>query len=518
MADKEVKYKISLEGHEQVAGGLDHAEHAAKGFESSMEHVVERITEFAAVYASVDFFKDAYKDFQAFNQASLALGNTLDNVGARAGLGKDELIEMASKGQEATEFTKQQYVEAETALVRFRGLNKDTFEETLKYSADIAQSTHQDVNTVAQSLGQIISQPGEAGRRLRQFGIILTQEQQKWLRAQEASHHLGVAQDFIFKQLADHGYAGAAAIAAMNDPTHQITVGMSELKEELGEGITEAVKEITPFLMQVIGDFRELVHWVKENGHEVKEIAEAVGVAVVAFKLLNLTVVPLMEALEAAPALEAEAAEGMEAVGVAANVAMGPIGLLALAIGAVVMAYESMADASAAVAKNRQDLLNKAGSDETGVLDGMVESLVKKGEKMDAAIALSKKLELKNIHDTEADYEEQYAQPGLSIAENDRIKQQQNILASQKDAVNNYTGDKMKSRAMGMAPIASGTETQKAEGPKVTNINVHIDNLINDFKVQTTTLQGSSQQIKQAVAAALVDAVNDAEVLVGQEH
>lgn len=517
MADKEVKYKISLEGHEQVAGGLQHAEGAAKGFESSLEHVTERIGEFAAVYASVDFFKDAYTDFQKFNQSALALGNTLANVGERAGLGKDELIEMATKGQEATEFTKQQYVEAETALVRFRGLNKDTFEETLKYSADIAQSMHTDVGSVSATLGKIISQPGEAGRQLRQFGIILTQEQQKWLRAQEAAHHLGTAQDFIFKQLADHGYQGAAALAALNDPTHQITVGMNELKEEIGEGLTSVVKELTPFIMAAIGDFKELVHWLKENGHGVKEIAEAVGVAVVAFKVLSLVVTPFLEGLEAAPELEAAAATGLEGLGAAADIALGPIGLLAIAIGAVTLAYTSMADAQENVIKNQKSLEDKLGNEETKSLDDEVVRLEKSGKSTEKAVAEAKRMDLDNINSSIDETQKSLQHPELSDDQKSDIYTRLAQLQAQKDAVNNYSS-KSNTSAGGGPPIVPGTETQKAEGPKVTNINVHIDNMIDNFRIETTNLQGSAQQIKQAVAMALADAVNDAEILVGQEH
>lgn len=529
---KEIKYKIELDGHDQVATGLSHAEKAAAGFENRLDHLIERVGEYAAVYGSVEFFKDAYSDFEKFNQASLQLGNTLQNVGERAGISKDELIDLATKSAEQTEFTKDQYIEAETSLARVRGLNATTYKETLGFSADIAQSMHTSVDSVAQSMGKIISQPGEAGRHLREFGIILTQEQQKWLRAQEASHHLGVAQDFIFKELADHGYKGAAALAAINDPMHDLTVQMNEAKEELGEGIADAVKAVTPFLMEVIGDFRELVGYIKRNKDEVLEIAKAVGVGIVAFKLLNLTVVPLMEALEAAPEVEAAAAGGLEAIGIAATEALGPIGILALAIGGLVLLYENMADASqkalddstSGFESGAETLFNKykaGGRDEKSSYQMTVaqeeHELDRRENAVNSRLAEEKKHEYK---DTQGNITASQATT-RTVAELDGDLKD---IAAGRKGLENFKSKHSTFDGQGkagkddMGPIQSGTQTQKAEGPKVTNVNVSIQNLIDKFEVTNSTAASTPEQIQRMVAQAVVAAVNDAEILVGQQH
>jgi hypothetical protein len=515
---EEVQYRLTL--NDELTPKLGIANEFAEQLEHSMGRVIERVAEYATIYEAIDFVKDSYKDFEQFHQSEVQLENTLKNVGQRSGETKEQLIGMATAGRNASEFTKQQFLEAETSLLRFHNINSATYKETLSFAADIAQSRHEDINSVAGMLGAIVGDPGEAGRRLRQFDIILSPYQQKWLRAQQEAGHLAVAQQFVFDQLKQHGFEGAAALAAMEDPAHGVNAALEDLKENLGSEMAKAVKELAPYLIELIHDFEELMNWGIKNKEVIIRVAEAIGYGVLAFKAMSLIIVPLIEGLETLPAVEGEVAAGMTEIGEASTVALGPLGLLAAAIGAVAFAYESVADAEADANKNHADFMTKIEKDENSNITHMADILEKNGMKSEAASKRAKQLELDNINATLADNLKSI-QAITGDSDEDEAKRkalygQQEDLLHQKDAASNYTAPIQAAKSS--SSLMPGTQAAKVEGPKVVNINVHIDNMVKEFSVKTTNITGSAAEVKRLFTQYLVDAVNDAEILAGQEH
>jgi tape measure domain-containing protein len=60
-----------------------------------------------------------------------------------------------------------------------------------------------------------------------------------------------------------------------------------------------------------------------------------------------------------------------------------------------------------------------------------------------------------------------------------------------------------------------GKETSKVTGSKSTTINITIGKLIEEFKVQTTTVGEGASKIKEKVAESLLSAINDSQVVAG---
>lgn len=64
-------------------------------------------------------------------------------------------------------------------------------------------------------------------------------------------------------------------------------------------------------------------------------------------------------------------------------------------------------------------------------------------------------------------------------------------------------------------PLMGGTETKGVTGQKVTTINVTIGKLIEQFKIQTTTVGEGTTKIKELVAQTLLSAINDSQIVSG---
>lgn len=540
MPEEEVRYRLTLD--DLLSGKLTNADTAAKGLESSMQRVTERIVEYAAVYGSIEFFKSAYEEHEKLIQAQGQLEQTLKNVGSRAGLTADDLKEMAKAGVEGSEFTKEQFTNAEGVLVRFSNLSKTTFKEAVGMAADLAQATKTGVDETARSLGRILEAPAENARLLRQFNISLTESQRKQLAAWEHSGQIAKAQGFIFDELAQKGYAGAAGVAASLDPLHDVSVQMEELKDDIGEGLTEGINELKPALLWLIQHADDLVHWIEDNETEIKELVIGVVAAYTAFKVWTLAIVPLAEGLAATEVAGEGAAVGIEATTTAVEAASGPVGLLALALGGLAAAYMHVADA-------RDKYLNGATDDENDIAEQDFDKYTKQGlnekdayekalkedqDDLDNRKKTAQQSLQQSIDEHNADAKKTldmggsgtYYDPndlsGMGTDDNiEYWKKELDVIGADQKGLDKFKTKHQASVSAGSGKLAlmpTGDTTQKSEGPKVVNVNVTIGNLIDKFAIETTNIMQSPDQIKKMVAMALTDAVNDAEILVGQQH
>ena len=69
----------------------------------------------------------------------------------------------------------------------------------------------------------------------------------------------------------------------------------------------------------------------------------------------------------------------------------------------------------------------------------------------------------------------------------------------------------------GAETVGTGkAETAKGTGSKNVTINIKIDNLVREFQVRTTNMVESARKAREAVAQALLSAVNDSQIVAGQ--
>lgn len=167
-------------------------------------------------------------------------------TGAGAGFSTQQLAGFAAQIQNTTRFSDEAAQAAEAALLRYTSVQGQIYQRALQASINIAAATGRDLESVATALGRSLEIPGEALRGLQQASVVLSEAQQRTLRASVEAGRADEARAAILRVLEARyrgvaeamagGYAGAMAQAKNQ---------ASELMERVGgAGLTGAIEEL----------------------------------------------------------------------------------------------------------------------------------------------------------------------------------------------------------------------------------------------------------------------------------
>lgn len=540
---EEVKYEMSL--NDMVSPKLKEAEVHAKHFEGTLGSLHSSLGKLGERALSVgetlgisfayikleEFFHEGIEKAHEFHVAEGQLENTLKNVGERAGMTAEELVAMARSTAKEIPFTTTQIIGMETALSRFSNLTPQVYQRVLAASADIATALKRDGTEVASALGRIMEMPAQNARLLRQFNITLTAEQRKYLLMLQQTGQTAKEQTFIFEELAQKGYGGAAKAAADTDPLFRYNKIIGSIKLEMGNLGVAILQDIAPGLETMAGLFKSGYDHVKAFGDyisknlipilkEVKEYAIALGVGVgiagAAFLATYPAVITYGVSLAADTVITGAlsiatgvltAAQWLLNAAITANpfVALG-VAIAAVAAG-MVYAYKHSAKFRAVLSG-----IKEVGVELFPILKGLGDviagiftfdfSQIKTG--LGEVVAGVKNFNLKGafIRGIQQSFDE-------DKADAEREKRESTIGKLQKK------GEKPKLLSpMSMGPKA-GT-TSKVTGSKVINVHVQINQLGCGLVIKTTNINQALDKLHDHVTQVLTGAVNDSQYLAGE--
>lgn len=531
-----VEYILSLK--DGLSGKLETADMHAHRLEHTMGAVNEMLGVIGiagAAFAGFEFLKSAHEDFEKLHQSEVQLENTLKNTGDRAGFTGEQMIQMAEDTSHSIKATESNIVDVENALSRFGSIGGENFKKAIELSADMAASLKTDGVEVARSLARILDSPAQNARLLRQYGITLTKSQREALEAMDKLGEKAKEQTVIFQLLADRGYGGAAAAAANADPAFQFSKGVEEMKLQVGELVNEVEKDLMPTALEFLGWMKSSVHWIKENKTEIGAVVKALGVFWVTLETVNLVIIPFVEGLTMVAPAATEAAVGVEAVGVAAETAMGPIGILAAAVTGLIYLFTTLGEKQEA-AKNKY--LGDTANDEDDFVTQGMEKYKGKGDK--AAFKAALQDEISDVAQERKTYEGlmQDALKSAGYKSYDEYQKDPKIWGEgmRDDNIDAYNKELeiVGAREKGISAVSTVGRTKamkgpadkkdlpegppkepktKATGSKSVTINVTINGgLIHEQTIQTTVVKEAANKVKDLMTAALTDAVNDFQV------
>ncbi len=285
---EEVSYTMTL--NDLLTPKVQNAEAHVHKFEGALGKLGERAVRVAetmgvafSIYKFEEFVHKGIELVHEFHIAEGQLENTIKNVGERAGMSSEQLVNMAEKLQHEIPYTTAQIVDMENALSRFENMTPAVYQRVLTMSTDIASALKRNGVEVAETLGRIMEAPAENGRLLRQLNITLTVEQRKYLMMLERTGHVAKAQEFIFKELATKGYEGAAKAAANTDPLFRYNKAMYELQMQVGKTGIEIERAFAPALENATGYLKTAAEWISNNKDLVLGLTEAVAGAAIAY-------------------------------------------------------------------------------------------------------------------------------------------------------------------------------------------------------------------------------------------
>lgn len=270
------------------------------------------ISIFAAT--SIKAFKEQEKNLTKF-------ADSFEKQGARIGIGFDDLK------KDADEFAKNSLFESDdilggitSQLLSFTTINKDVFKQAEQVIIDFAAKTGSDLNSATLAIGKALQNPTEGLNLLRRSGVAVTDAQVTMISALDKAGKSAEAQAAVLKILNDQ-YGGFAEKIANTDSgkLDQLIKSFKELQQNFGEAFLKVFRPVIEFLTDVIRAIDRLEPQSKVIVAFFATIVAAIGPMILIVGQLTATLIALEVPLLAIA---------------------GPVGLLALLAGGLVLASE----------------------------------------------------------------------------------------------------------------------------------------------------------------------------------
>jgi hypothetical protein len=279
----------------------------------------------AGVAGTIALGAELVRDVQAAaeaQEAQVLLQNTLRNTGGVTGVTAALVNGLANQYSLMTRYEDDVIVSAGGVLARFKEINSDAFPEALVLSMDLANSLGIDLPNAARMVGMALAKPGEGLLRLKQAGVVFTDQEEEMIAQMVAAGDTAGAQALIMDAL--KGSIGGAAEAAGSTAAGQWTIFQNQITgiretiggallpalTSLGEGINTYLSkpETQKFIQGIataIGEFAQKVvawlptaltwiknafGWLSENRGLIIGALVAIGVAIAVF--VYTTVIP----------------------------------------------------------------------------------------------------------------------------------------------------------------------------------------------------------------------------------
>jgi hypothetical protein len=308
-------------------------------------------------------------DLQAKAIAQVEAG--LKSTGSAVGYTSEQLQKMASDLQNKTIFGDEEILKDATAqLLTFTNIAGTNFARTQKIALDLATRLDGDLKSASIQLGKALNDPVANLTALSRAGIQFSSDQKAVIKSLTETGRLAEAQTIILDELEkQYGGSAEAAAAAGMGPFKQLANSVSDMSEEFGALIAEA---LTPLVHRI----KSVVTWVSSLTSTQK--GWILGIAAVAAAigpmLLGLgAFLSLLPTISAAIAILSAAFWALTAAMMANPVGAAIIALVALAvaIGAYVYASRDAEESNDDLTASTEKLNTALSAEEQGFQKGM---------------------------------------------------------------------------------------------------------------------------------------------------
>src|SRR5690349_4223371 len=211
----------------------------------------------AAVGAAAHFLGDMTSKVEEDERSVAQLNATLRATGGSAGLTASALEQIGQELQGSTIFDDEKIRAAETALLRFRTVQGDTFREAIRLAPDVAAALGIDLVSAAQAIGKALTDPERGMRALKDAGIALT-DSQKDLAAQmiETGDRAG-AQKIVLEELKKSvGGAAEADNSGLYGSMKRLARAWDDLEKASGKRFLGSNNDLVDTLTQALERLR----------------------------------------------------------------------------------------------------------------------------------------------------------------------------------------------------------------------------------------------------------------------
>ena len=266
---------------------------------------------------------------RAFDKQQKAIAQVeagLKSTGNQVGITSEELQKMASDLQKTTLFGDEEILQGATAqLLTFTNIAGEQFARTQEVALDLATRLDGDLKSASIMLGKALNDPVANLSALSRAGIQFSTEQKAVVKSLVETNRLADAQTIILNEL-EKQYGGSAAAAAQ--------AGLGPI-QQLGNALSDMSEDIGAILLPMIQD---LAQWVKNIAEKFAGLDDSTKTIVVTIGLLVAALGPALMLFGS--------------ITVAVTALSGPIGIIVVALAALVTGLTWLTTSSSDTAIN----------------------------------------------------------------------------------------------------------------------------------------------------------------------
>lgn len=246
----EARLKIVIDALNQTSGELDALKSDLKGVDDAgrqassgiggTNDALEQLTgvsltsagAIAAVGAALKYSIDQAAEAERITAQTEAV---IRSTGGAAGYSADEIGRMAGQLADVSTFADDAIQSGQNILLTFTGIGRDALPLASQAMIDMAQAMNMDLKGAAMQLGKALNDPAEGLSALTRNGVVFTAEQEKMIKALQASGDTFGAQKIIIAELnKEFGGSAAAALDTYSGKLAQLQKTVDNLAESIG--------------------------------------------------------------------------------------------------------------------------------------------------------------------------------------------------------------------------------------------------------------------------------------------
>lgn len=496
--ENKVQYTVTLK--DLISGALSKAEDKAQSLEKTLGNLGKTAVAAFGAYEAFNFVKDSVKAFDEAAQASAKLDNQLQNSGRASDVFRAALDKQAESLMDVSLFDDDAITSGQSVLAGFKNISNELLMNATPAMVDVATAMKTDVATAATAVGMALESPADAARKLRSMNILLNDEQKKTIENMVKSGDKAKAQAYVLDLIANK-YKGAGETAAKTGmgPFIVLQNKLGNVTESFGGVVISIVDGFMPAI-KLAGDvLKKVTEFLTENKEEVKAVAIGIALAGAGFLVYQ----GYLKAAAAWTAIMTVAQLGLNGA-----LMLNPVGLVVAslaALGAALYYAWNNFEGFQKFVYGVFEVIKSAGGIVENYLLGLKDKIIGTLTFDDEQVARGAARMAKAGELIQAAWEKGKSKGAANFAINKKSKGEEPIL----DDKNKTTLDETEK------PTKPVSEPKGAPTTKATTITITIDKLVESLSVNTTNIQESTSKIRELVATALTDALNDSQIIAG---
>jgi Prophage tail length tape measure protein len=289
---------------------------------------------------AVSSIKAAKESADALGQVNAALAS----MGNQAGRTSEQLQALAGSQMRQSLFDDDQILREVTAnLLTFGKVSGQEFDRAQQAALDLSTRLGTDLTSATVQIGKALNDPIKGIAALSKAGIQFTTDQKAMIASMVEAGDVASAQRIILGEL-EKQFGGAAQAARDADPGAAAAQAFAQFQEEIGAKLLPLLPAITAGITGLLDAFSSLPEPVQTGVVALGALAAIVGPIAIGIGSVITAASGMIAAIGGIPAV-------LSVVGLAFNtLLLSPLGLIVLAVGAVVAAWYYWDDIKAIVA------------------------------------------------------------------------------------------------------------------------------------------------------------------------